>query len=78
MIIKVRILCEVEDDCKVAIRTEEYLAKGDTLLEAFQDYSNNWDVDNVLDCWDDFEGGCLNEIKVLSVEEVGDDELWKN
>lgn len=67
MIIKVKTLCETDGN-DVGIRTEIYEAKGNTLFESFKDYIDNWNVDNVIDCDDEFDGGCNNEIKILSVE----------
>lgn len=69
MIIKVKTLCESEDK-NMGIRTEIYETKGITLFESFKDYLDNWNVDNVIDCNDEFNGGCNNEIKILSVEEI--------
>lgn len=67
MIIKVKTLCETDGN-DVGVRTEIYEAKGNILFESFKDYLDNWSVDNVIDCDDEFDGGCNNEIKILSVE----------
>ena len=79
MIIKIKELCEVEyiderdSDAKgtnLAIRKIEYDSDKETLLEAFEQFENNFDIDNVVDCDDEFDGECLDTIKTLSVEEL--------
>lgn len=79
MIIKVKELCEVkyiderDPDAKgvnLAIRKIEYDSDKETLLEAFEQFENNFDIDKVVDCDDGFDGECLDTIKTLSVEEL--------
>lgn len=73
MTIKVTELCLVESenfDETTGLRTVVYNSPKDTLLEAFSDYNENFDSDNIISSDDDFEGGCLDTIKYLSVEEV--------
>lgn len=52
-----------------AVRTVLYYSEKETLLEAFQDYDNNFDIDNVIQSRDDFDGECNGTVKYLSVEE---------
>lgn len=71
MIIEVKELCLSEG--KQGIRTVEYEANKETLLEAFQEYMNvddEFNIDNVLNCCDTFEGGCDDIVKILSVKEI--------
>ena len=79
MIIKIKELYEVEyiderdSDAKganLAIRRIEYDSDKKTLLEAFEQFENNFDIDKVIDCDDEFDGECLDTIKTLSVEEL--------
>ena len=49
-----------------ANRTVSYETDKDTLLEALADYTYNWDVDNVTDCNDDFDGECLDS-EIISI-----------
>ena len=87
MIIKIKELCEVEyiderdTDAKganLAIRKIEYDSDKKTLLEAFKQFENNFDIDKVIDCEDEFDGECLDTIKTLSVEELSciQKKLW--
>lgn len=82
MNIKIKELCEVDyivitdPNTKPvpSIRTIVYDSDKNTLLEAFEDYQNNFDIDKVIDCNDEFDGGCLDVVKILSVAEVNKDE----
>lgn len=80
MIIKVVELCLVdcineENEGKEgaelkAKRTVVYDSPKDTLLEAFKDYDENLESDNIIQAHDDFDGQCLDFIKYISIEEV--------
>lgn len=79
MTIEVKELCEVdyihEDDIKTdepiyAIRTVQYETNKESLLEAFEEYENAFDMDKMIDCSDEFDGECQNTIKTLSVKEI--------
>lgn len=79
MIIKVKELCWVDcineedeenEERLTAIRIVIYESKKDNLKDAFNDYcSDNFDSDNIIESEDKFDGGCLDVIKYLSVEE---------
>ena len=83
MIIKVRELCEVEyiketdeqtEEPQYAIRTVIYESDKESLFEAFSEYmSEDFDIDRVIKCEDEFDGGCDNTVKILSVEELNED-----
>ena len=81
MNIKVTELCLVDyineediekDDNKevVATRTVIYESKKNTLLEAFKDYDESFNIDNVIESYDNFEGECLDFVKYVSVIEI--------
>ena len=83
MIIKVRELCEVEyiketdehtEEPQYAVRTVTYESDKESLVEAFSEYmSEDFDIDRVIECEDEFDGGCDNTVKILSVEELNED-----
>lgn len=81
MIIKVTELCwvdyikedimEKENNEKLtATRTVIYESVQNTLLDAFQDYDKNFNINNVLQSNDDFDGQCLDTLKYIAVEEI--------
>lgn len=72
MLIEVKELCvvEINEEETTAIRTVVYESDKDNLLEAFNDYAENFDIDNVIICNDEFEGECLDIVKCVSVKEV--------
>ena len=77
MKIKVVEKCDVEGSErgeKEGLRIIYYNAKGSTLLEALEDFENNFDFDNVHDTYDEFDGACQSS-KTIEVSEV--DELPK-
>ena len=60
-----------KDEKRLAKRTVVYDSPKESLLEAFQDYnSENFNIDNVVEANDEFEGECLDLVKYLSVKEV--------
>lgn len=79
MLIKVRELCLVDcinekdkneyEDLK-AERIVIYESEKNNLLEAFTDYEENFDSDNIIENEDLFDGECLDTLKIISVEEV--------
>ena len=74
MLIRVIEKCLVknlENKEEFAFRTYFYESDGLTLLEAIEDYTKNFDIDNVIDCHDDFEGECL-ESTVVKIEQAYD------
>lgn len=81
MLIEVAELCHVdciheenaekeELEYLTAIRTVLYQSPEDTLLEAFKDYDSNFNTDNIVSSNDEFDGGCLDTIKYISISEV--------
>lgn len=72
MLIEVKELCvvEINDEETTAIRTVVYESNEDNLLDAFKDYAENFDIDNVIICNDEFEGECLDVVKFVSIKEV--------
>lgn len=82
MIIKIRELCwvdcinesnENEGENLKAERIVIYETNKNNLKEAFKDYEENFDCDNILECEDMFDGGCLDIIKTISVEDVSEE-----
>ncbi|MEK3955704.1 MULTISPECIES: hypothetical protein [unclassified Psychrobacillus] len=53
----------------MSVRTVIYSSQKETLLEAFQEYHNDFDIDNVIQSNDEFDGECNGFVKYLSVEE---------
>lgn len=77
MIIKVKELCLVDNynnDNKelgeVSTRTIIYESIKETLLEAFKDYQENFNSDNIISAYADFDGECMATLEYLSVEKA--------
>lgn len=65
-------LCDVEpyeDGITKGERVIHYEAKGETLLESFNDYVKNFDSDNIINSEDMFDGACL-ESEIIRVDAI--------
>lgn len=60
--------CKIEDRDIEGIRIVYYKSSKKTLLDALNDYTNNFDSNNVHDTYDKFEGKCLSSRAVEVLE----------
>lgn len=80
MILMIKELCLVENDemdgeeTTTGVRTVIYETKADNFAEAVMEYENSFDSDNMHSSGDDFMGGCLDTISILSVEVLQEEE----
>ena len=83
MKIKVEELCMVDyiNEKKEQISDKELYAKRiciydseeEDLIAAYQDFMQNFDSDKLIYCKDDFEGACLDTVKVLNIAEYAEE-----
>lgn len=58
---------EEEKDDNYALRTYSYLTNSSNATEAISECLNSFDIDNVFNCNDEFDGECLTS-EILSIE----------
>lgn len=78
IILKVTEMCKVsyineynmeveEEKDNYALRTYLYLTKSSNVTEAISECLNSFDIDNVFNCDDEFDGECLTS-EILNIE----------
>lgn len=72
MIVKIIERCRYENEeygnkFEYGVRVIEYETKAESIDEAIKEIETDFDFDNVINCWDSFDGECLDS-EVLKYE----------